>query len=198
MPCRIRLPMMNEIARAASDVRSARYTGTTHPQHGRPRGTGSNRENTSGRRKSRRYAPARRRCASVPIAIDPMPNTMLTPNQIARKASTRRLRKARVSDSAGTFAAASASPRLKREEAAPHEGEADRGRHGAGHRGRGTDHRRHRMLVGDQMRQRAGRRGHRHEQENREGPKRRANALPNGNSHNTLKPIWLRLACSSE
>ena len=29
-------------------------------------------------------------------------------------------------------------------------------------------------------------------------PNRRASALPNGNSHSTLKPIWLRLACSSE
>ena len=29
-------------------------------------------------------------------------------------------------------------------------------------------------------------------------PKRRASALPNGNSHSTLKPIWLRLACSRE
>ena len=29
-------------------------------------------------------------------------------------------------------------------------------------------------------------------------PKRRANALPNGNSHSTLKARWLRLACSSE
>ena len=33
---------------------------------------------------------------------------------------------------------------------------------------------------------------------NRIAPNRRASALPNGNSHNTLKPIWLRLACSSE
>ena len=29
-------------------------------------------------------------------------------------------------------------------------------------------------------------------------PNRRASALPNGSSHSTLKPIWLRLACSSE
>ena len=29
-------------------------------------------------------------------------------------------------------------------------------------------------------------------------PKRRANALPNGKSHSTLKPMWLRLACNSE
>ena len=33
---------------------------------------------------------------------------------------------------------------------------------------------------------------------NRTAPNRRASALPNGNSHSTLKPIWLRLACSSE
>ena len=33
---------------------------------------------------------------------------------------------------------------------------------------------------------------------NRIAPKRRASALPNGKSHSTLKPIWLRLACSSE
>ena len=29
-------------------------------------------------------------------------------------------------------------------------------------------------------------------------PNRRASALPNGNSHSTLKKRWLRLACSSE
>ena len=53
----------------------------------------------------------------------------------------------------------------KRQKTALHEGEPDCGRHRAGHRRGGADHRRHRMLVGDQMRQRAGNRGHRHEQE---------------------------------
>ena len=37
---------------------------------------------------------------------------MLTPNQTPRKPSTRGLRSARISESAGTLAAASASPRL--------------------------------------------------------------------------------------
>ena len=49
---------------------------------------------------------------SAPIAIEPTPKTILTPNQTARKANTRGLRSARVSESAGTVAAASTSPRL--------------------------------------------------------------------------------------
>ena len=44
----------------------------------------------------------------------------------------------------------------ERQEAALHEGKADRGRHRAGHRRRSADHRRHRVLMGDEMRQRAG------------------------------------------
>ena len=73
------------------------------------RGTGSNSENNI---KPARNPPI---CAcqatlapSDPIAIDPTPKIRLTPNQTARNPSTRVLRKARPSDSAGTFAAASA------------------------------------------------------------------------------------------
>ncbi len=130
------------------------------------RGTGSNSENN--------IRPARNPpiCAcqatlapSAPIAIDPTPKMMLTPNQTARNPSTRVLRNARPSDSAGTFAAASASPRLNERKLPLHEGKANGGRHGAGHRRRGADHRRDRMFMGEQMRQRAGRGRHRHEDE---------------------------------
>src|SRR5664279_1680789 len=77
------------------------------------RGIGSNSENN--------ISPARNPpiCAcqatlapSAPIAIDPITKIMLTPNQTARKPSTRGLRSAFISDNAGTLAAASASPRL--------------------------------------------------------------------------------------
>ena len=77
------------------------------------RGTGSNSENS--------IRPARNPpiCAcqatlapSAPIAIEPMPKMMLTPNHTARNPSTRVSRNARGSDSAGTLAASSASPRL--------------------------------------------------------------------------------------
>src|SRR4051795_3748280 len=77
------------------------------------RGTGSNSANN--------IRPARNPpiCAcqatlapSVPIEMAPSPKMMLTPNHTARNASTRVLRNARASDSAGTFAAASASPRV--------------------------------------------------------------------------------------
>src|SRR3954470_17326300 len=78
------------------------------------RGTGSNTENKT------RPATNPPMCAchatlapSAPIAIEPTPKMMLTPNQTARNASTRGLRNVRVSDNAGTLAAASASPRLK-------------------------------------------------------------------------------------
>src|SRR5258708_25539654 len=77
------------------------------------RGMGSNRENnTSPAKKPPICACQATLAPSVPIAIDPMPKITLTPNQIASNASTRGLRSARISDSAGTFAAASASPRL--------------------------------------------------------------------------------------
>src|ERR1700687_4847043 len=49
---------------------------------------------------------------SAPIAIDPKPKMMLTPNQTPRKQSPRAFRNARISERAGTRAAASASPRL--------------------------------------------------------------------------------------
>src|ERR1700692_2820551 len=77
------------------------------------RGTGSNSENSTNPAKNPPICACQATLApSVPIAIEPTPKMMLTPNQIARKASTRGLRSARVSESAGTFAAASASPRL--------------------------------------------------------------------------------------
>ena len=139
----------------------------THPQHrSRARGTGSNSENN--------IRPARNPpiCAcqatlapSAPIAIDPTPKMMLTPNQTARNPSTRRIaqrahQRQRRHPRRGIGVAAA-----ERQEAALHEGKADRGRHRAGHRRRRADHRRHRVLMGDEMRQRAGRRRHRHEQE---------------------------------
>src|SRR6202040_1146079 len=77
------------------------------------RGTGSNSENNTRPAKNPPICACQATLApSAPIAIDPTPKTMLTPNQTARNPSTRPLRNARESDSAGTFAAASASPRL--------------------------------------------------------------------------------------
>src|SRR5258708_34535774 len=77
------------------------------------RGTGSNSENSKSPAKNPPICACQATLApSLPIAIDPTPKMMLTPNQTARKPSTRGLRNARVSDSAGTRAAASASPRL--------------------------------------------------------------------------------------
>src|SRR5882672_4546996 len=81
---------------------------------GAARGTGSNRENNTKPAKNPPICACQATLApSAPIAIDPTPKMMLTPNQTARNPSTRPLRNARESDSAGTFAAASASPRLK-------------------------------------------------------------------------------------
>src|SRR5712671_8198155 len=80
---------------------------------GTARGIGSNSENNSSPAKNPPICACQATLApSAPIAIDPMPKMMLTPNQTARNPSTRVLRNARSSDSAGTFAAASASPRL--------------------------------------------------------------------------------------
>src|ERR1700736_419053 len=80
---------------------------------GAVRGTGSNSENNTSPAKNPPICACQATLApSAPIAIDPTPKMMLTPNQIARKPSTRVLRNARISDSAGTRAAASASPRL--------------------------------------------------------------------------------------
>src|SRR6202166_4587193 len=76
-------------------------------------GTGSNSENNTRPAKNPPICACQATLApSLPIAIDPTPKMMLTPNQTARKPSTRGLRSARVSESAGTLAAASASPRL--------------------------------------------------------------------------------------
>src|ERR1700738_2633040 len=78
------------------------------------RGIGSNSENSTNPAKNPPICACQATLApAAPIAIDPMPKMMLTPNQTPRKPSTRGLRKARVSDSAGTLAAASASPRLR-------------------------------------------------------------------------------------
>jgi len=77
------------------------------------RGTGSNSENSTRPAKNPPICACQATLPpSAPIAIDPTPKMMLTPNQTARKPSTRVLRSARISDSAGTRAAASASPRL--------------------------------------------------------------------------------------
>src|SRR6266436_3393375 len=77
------------------------------------RGTGSNSENNTRPARNPPICACQATLApSAPIAIDPRPKMMLTPNQTARNPSTRGLRNARVSDSAGTRAAASASPRL--------------------------------------------------------------------------------------
>ena len=129
------------------------------------RGTGSNSENSTRPARNPPICACQATLApSAPIAIDPTPKMMLTPNQTARKPSTRVLRKRahqrqRRHPRRGIGVAAA-----EREEAALHKGKADRRRHGAGHRRRSADHRRHRMLMGDEMRQRAGRRRHRHEQ----------------------------------
>src|ERR1700737_5663705 len=76
-------------------------------------GTESNSENSTSPAKNPPICACQATLApSAPIASDPTPKMMLTPNQTPRKPSTRVLRSARSSDSAGTFAAASASPRL--------------------------------------------------------------------------------------
>ena len=133
---------------------------------GAARGTGSNSENS--------IRPARNPpiCAcqatlapSAPIAIDPTPKMMLTPNQTARNPSTRPLRNASRQRQRRNLRRGIGIAAAERQKAALHEGKANGGRHGAGHRRRGADHRRDRMLMGEQMRQRAGRRRHRHEQE---------------------------------
>src|SRR2546429_7784630 len=81
------------------------------------RGTGSNSENSTRPAKNPPICACQATLApSVPIAIDPRPKMMLTPNQTARKPSTRGARKARVMDSAGTVAKASTSPRLLQRE----------------------------------------------------------------------------------
>src|SRR5260370_27227935 len=80
---------------------------------GAVRGIGSNSENNMRPAKKPPICACQATLApSAPIAIDPMPKMMLTPNQTARKPRTRVLRNAPSSDSAGTLAAASASPRL--------------------------------------------------------------------------------------
>src|SRR5580704_688538 len=163
------------------------------------RGTGSNSENNN--------RPARKPpiCAcqatlapSAPMAIDPTPKMILTANQMPRKPSTRPLRRARISDSAGTLAAASASPRLndrklpltkaKRIAAAmAPETDADAPIIGATACSWVTRCASAPAAAVTAM-----------NRKNLIAAKRRASALPNGNSHNTLNPIWLRLACSSE
>ena len=123
---------------------------------------------------------------------------MLTPNHTARKPSTRVLRSEASSDNAGTFAAASASPRrnerklpctkAKRSAAAMvPDTEADAPIIGAIACSWVTRCASAPAAAVTAMKMK-----------NRVAPKRRASALPNGSSHSTLKPRWLRLACSSE
>ena len=123
---------------------------------------------------------------------------MLTPNQTARKPSTRGSRNARVSDSAGTRAAASASPRLNERKlpctkanriaaAIVPDTDADAPIIGATACSWVTRCASAPAAAVTAM-----------NTKNLVAPNRRASALPNGNSHSMLKPIWLRLACSSE
>src|ERR1700726_2235969 len=163
------------------------------------RGTGSkSKNNTKPARKPPICACQATLAPSAPIAIDPTPKMMLTPNQIARKASTRELRKARISDSAGTRAAASASPRLndrklpltkaKRIAAAMvPDTDAEAPIIGATACSWVTRCASAPAAAVTAM-----------NRKNLIAPKRRAKAWPNGNSHNTLNPRWLRLSSSSE
>src|SRR5271168_4379116 len=76
--------------------------------------TGSNSENSNRPAKKPPICACHATLApSMPMAIEPTPKTILTPNQTARNARTRRLRSACDSDNAGTLVATSASPRLK-------------------------------------------------------------------------------------
>src|SRR6202163_4091608 len=163
------------------------------------RGTGSNSENTTRPAKNPPICACQATLApSAPIAIDPMPKMMLTPNQTARKPRTRVLRNAGSSDSAGTFAAASAPPRLndrklpctkaKRIAAAiVPDTDAEAPIIGATACSWVTRCASAPATAVTAM-----------NAKNLAAPKRRASALPKGNSHSTLKPIWLKLACSSE
>src|SRR5271169_5420470 len=193
--------MMDEIRRrrkldqllvgTSGDDASAASTGA--------RGTGSNSENSTRPAKNPPICACQATLApSMPIAIDPTPKMMLTLNQTARKPSTRRSRKARDSDHAGTLAAASASPRLndrklpltkaKRIAAAiVPDTDADAPIIGATACSWVMRWANAPAAAVTAMKMK-----------NRIAPKRRASALPNGNNHSTLKPIWLRLACSSE
>src|SRR5450755_1198058 len=166
---------------------------------GAARGIGSNSENSTRPAKNPPICACQATLApSAPIAIDPMPKMMLTPNQTARKPSTRVLRNARSSDSAGTWAAAAASPRLndrklpltkaKRIAAAiVPDTDAEAPIIGATACSWLTRCASAPAIAVTAM-----------NAKNLNAPKRRASALPNGNSQSTLKPIWLRLACSSE
>src|SRR6266403_4448989 len=166
---------------------------------GAARGTGSNSENNSRPAKNPPICACQATLApSAPVAIDPRPKMMLTPNHTPRKASTRVLRSARISDSAGTRAAASASPRLndrklpftkaKRVAAAiVPDTDAEAPIIGA------TACSWVRRCASAPAAAVAAM-----NIKNLIAPKRRASALPNGNNHSTLKPIWLKLACRSE
>src|ERR1700737_2971303 len=76
------------------------------------RGTGSNSENNTRPAKNPPICACQATLApSAPIAIDPTPKMTLTPNQTPRKPSTRALRNARISERAGTRAAAAGARR---------------------------------------------------------------------------------------
>src|SRR5450755_706350 len=164
-----------------------------------PCGTGSNSENNTRPAKNPPICACQATLApSEPIASDPTPKMMLTPNQTPRKPRTRGLRSARISDNAGTLAAASASPRLndrklpctkaKRIAAAiVPDTDAEAPIIGATACSWVTRWASAPAAAVTAMKMK-----------NLTAPKRRASALPNGNSQSTLKPIWLRLACSSE
>src|SRR4030088_185507 len=164
-----------------------------------PRGTGSNSENSTNPAKNPPICACQATLApSAPIAIDPTPKMMLTPNQTPRKPSTRGLRSARVNDSAGTLAAASASPRLNDRKlpctnanriaaAIVPDTDADAPIMGANACSWVTTCASAPAAAVTAM-----------NAKNLIAPNRRASALPNGSSQSTLKPRWLRLACSSE
>src|ERR1700721_2316579 len=166
---------------------------------GAARGIGSNSENNTRPAKNPPICACQATLPpSAPIAIDPTPKMMLTPNQTARKPSTRVLRTARISESAGTRAAASASPRLNERKlpctkakriaaAIVPDTDAEAPIIGASACSWVTRWASAPATAVTAM-----------NAKNRVAPKRRASALPNGNNHNTLNPIWLRLACSSE
>src|SRR4030088_843484 len=163
------------------------------------RGIGSNSENNSNPAKNPPICACQATLApSAPIAIDPIPKMMLTPNQTARNPRTRGLRKARHSDSAGTCAAASASPRRNDRKlpctkanriaaAIAPDTDAEAPIIGATACSWVTRCASAPAAAVTAM-----------NRKNLTAPNRRASALPNGNSHSTLSPIWVRFACSSE
>src|SRR5436305_15066531 len=98
------LKMMDEIRlrRKVSRLRQKVSEDATSATPRPGRGTGSNSENSNRPAKKPPICACQATPApSTPIAIDPTPKTMLTPNQTPRNARTRGLRSARESGSTG-------------------------------------------------------------------------------------------------